>query len=127
MKIFKPGMYYRDIFSIDYDVLKKKGIKVLIFDSDNTIITYDDVLPNEKVLKLFQKLSVDFKIFLVAESDLAELRKLYGGRKDIITPSVFSRLSPERQQQVMDEMLAEARRAGIRRTKLYQKLAKEMH
>ena len=62
-----------------------------------------------------------------AESDLAELRKLYGGRKDIITPSVFSRLSPERQQQVMDEMLAEARRAGIRRTKLYQKLAKEMH
>ncbi len=62
-----------------------------------------------------------------AESDLAELRKIYGGRKDIITPSVFSRLSPERQQQVMDEMLAEARRAGIRRTKLYQKLAKEMH
>ena len=62
-----------------------------------------------------------------AESDLAELRKLYGGRKDIITPSVFSRLSSERQQQVMDEMLAEARRAGIRRTKLYQKLAKEMH
>ena len=62
-----------------------------------------------------------------AESDLAELRKLYGGRKDIITPSVFSRLSPERQQQVMDEMLAEARRAGIRRTKLYQTLAKEMH
>ena len=62
-----------------------------------------------------------------AESGLAELRKIYGGRKDIITPSVFSRLSPERQQQVMDEMLAEARRAGIRRTKLYQKLAKEMH
>ena len=62
-----------------------------------------------------------------AESDLAELRKIYGGRKDIITPAVFSRLSSERQQQVMDEMLAEARRAGIRRTKLYQKLALETH
>ena len=76
MKIFKPGMYYRDIFSIDYDVLKKKGIKVLIFDSDNTIITYDDVLPNEKVLKLFQKLSVDFKIFLVSNNSKERVLKI---------------------------------------------------
>ena len=62
-----------------------------------------------------------------AESDLAELRKAYGGRKDIITPSVFSRLSPDRQQQVMDEMLTAARQAGRRRAIIYKKLASGMH
>ena len=62
-----------------------------------------------------------------AESDLAELRKLYGGRKDIITPSVFSRLSPECQRTVLDEMLISAKQAGRRRAMIYKKLASGKH
>ena len=61
-----------------------------------------------------------------AESDLTALRNLYGGRKDIITPSVFSRLSPERQDKVLEEMFMAAREEGRRRAKIYKRLAQEM-
>ena len=62
-----------------------------------------------------------------AESDLAELRKLYGGRKDIITPSVFSRLSPERQEKVLEELFTAAREAAKRREEIYRKYARIKH
>lgn len=59
-----------------------------------------------------------------AESDLTALRKLYGGRKDVITPSVFSRLPPERREKVLEEMLTAARQDGDRRMQTYRKLAR---
>jgi hypothetical protein len=60
-----------------------------------------------------------------AELDLIQLRNLYKGRKDIITPSVFSRLSPERQAEVLEEMLTAAREAAQRRAKIYKMLDNE--
>ena len=38
MNKFIPNMYKKSIFDIDYNLLKKKKIKVLLFDFDNTII-----------------------------------------------------------------------------------------
>ena len=40
MSKFIPDMYVKDILSIDYKKLKKQGIKVLLFDFDNTIIAH---------------------------------------------------------------------------------------
>lgn len=34
---YLPDMYKKNIFDINYDKLKKKGIKCLIFDLDNTL------------------------------------------------------------------------------------------
>ncbi len=76
MSKFKPKMYYKSIFDINYDLLKKKNIKVLIFDSDNTIITYDEELPSDKVVKLFKKLSNDFKIFIASNNQKQRVRKI---------------------------------------------------
>ena len=59
------------------------------------------------------------------ESELTELRELYKGRKDIITPSIFSGLSQDRKQEVFEEMLAAAREEGIRRAKIYKKLSEK--
>ena len=61
-----------------------------------------------------------------AESDLISLRNLYGGRKDVITPSVFSRLSLARQEKVLDEMFT-AREAAKRRMEVYRKYARIKH
>ena len=62
-----------------------------------------------------------------AETDLIELRNLYGGRKDVITPSVFSRLSPERQEKVLEELFTAAREAARRRVEIYRKYARIKH
>ena len=56
MSKFKPNQYYKSIFDINYDLLKSNNIKVLIFDLDNTIMTVDEDLPNDKVAKLFKNL-----------------------------------------------------------------------
>ena len=68
MSKFKPCMYYKSIFDIKYNLLKDKGIKVLIFDLDNTILLVDEKEPNDKVIELITKLSKDFKIFIASNN-----------------------------------------------------------
>ena len=52
MKNYYPKMYEKDVFSIDYNYLKKLGIKCLLIDLDNTLAKATDTLPNKKILKL---------------------------------------------------------------------------
>ena len=37
MGIFKPSMYKKSIFDIDYKKLQEQGISCLVFDLDNTL------------------------------------------------------------------------------------------
>lgn len=76
MGVFKPKSYYKSIFDINYDQLKKKNIKVIIFDLDNTIITVDEELPNDKIKSLFKKLSNDFKIFIASNNKKERVRRI---------------------------------------------------
>jgi len=76
MKRFMPQMYYKNIFDINYDILKKEHIKVLIFDLDNTIMTYDEELPSDDVVDLFKKLSDDFQIFIASNNLKEKVRKI---------------------------------------------------
>ena len=38
MEKYIPDMYKLNIFNINYELLKEKGIKCLLFDLDNTIL-----------------------------------------------------------------------------------------
>ncbi len=76
MSKFKPKMYYKDIFSINYELLKKKKIHVLIFDLDNTIMTYDEEVPSKDVVELFKKLNRDFKVFIASNNLKDRVRKI---------------------------------------------------
>ena len=73
---FKPKMYYKNIFDINYEALKNGNIKVLIFDLDNTIMTYDEKEPAEKVIKLFKKLSNDFQVFIASNNMKEKVKKI---------------------------------------------------
>ena len=53
---FKPDMYKKDIYEINYEKLQDLGIKYLFFDLDNTIITYKENMPNDKIMTLFFRL-----------------------------------------------------------------------
>ena len=76
MSKFKPEMYYKSVFDINYDLLKKNNIKVLIFDLDNTIMTIDEDLPGDKVVKLIKKLNKDFKIFIASNNLKERVRRI---------------------------------------------------
>ena len=76
MSIFKPKVYYKSIFDINYDLLKKKNIKVIIFDLDNTIITVDEDYPSDKVVELIKELNNDFKIFIASNNKKHRVRRI---------------------------------------------------
>ena len=76
MGVFRPKSYYKSIFDINYDLLKRKNIKVIIFDLDNTIITVDEELPNDKVKELFNKISNEFKIFIASNNKKERVRRI---------------------------------------------------
>ena len=56
MDIFRPDIYQKSIYSINYQKLKKAGIKCLIFDLDNTIAPKEMEIPDEKILNFFGEL-----------------------------------------------------------------------
>ncbi|HOP65843.1 MAG TPA: YqeG family HAD IIIA-type phosphatase [Bacilli bacterium] len=66
-KIFKPKMYYKDIFSVNYELLKEKGIKCLLFDLDNTIEPIIIPLPDDEDIAFFNKLKgMGFKVIIMS-------------------------------------------------------------
>lgn len=68
MGIFKPTMYKKDIFDINYDKLKELGIKCLVFDLDNTLGLIDAKKCPRKTKKLLKSLQKDFLIFIASNN-----------------------------------------------------------
>ena len=59
IKMFKnliPDYYFSDISSIDVNILRKKGIKHIICDLDNTLDSHETKTPSENALLFFEKL-----------------------------------------------------------------------
>ena len=68
MNKYVPNIYQKDIFSINYKKLKNDGIKVLLYDFDNTIIEKGNYEVSDKLISLFEKLKDDFIIYVVSNS-----------------------------------------------------------
>lgn len=65
---FVPDKYFKSIYDINYNVLKKSGIKCLIFDLSNTLVPESVKSPTRKVKDLFEDLK-DMKFKLVIMSN----------------------------------------------------------
>lgn len=65
MNKYLPDMYVKDVFSINYEKLKKLGIKLLLFDFDNTLISKNT---NLDLKDFFNKLSLEFKIIIISNT-----------------------------------------------------------
>ena len=68
MKIFIPKMYQKDIFSIDYKMLKEKGYKLIIFDLDNTIGSIDERVCSDKTSNFINNLTNEFYVVIASNS-----------------------------------------------------------
>ena len=73
---FKPEMYCQSIFTINYNLLKEKNIKVLIFDLDNTIINAYSSMPDDDVVKLFAELRQEFQVFIASNNKKGRVRSI---------------------------------------------------
>ena len=55
-RLFMPDLYLDDIYGIKPEYLKELGIRAVLLDIDNTLVTYDDPKPTEPVLKWLKSL-----------------------------------------------------------------------
>lgn len=75
MDSFIPDMYKKSIFAIDYQSLKQRGIKCLIFDLDNTIAPINITNPEKEVKDLFADITLlGFKIILLSNASKARVK-----------------------------------------------------
>lgn len=69
IKKLYPTQYIQSIYEIDLLQLKKNGIRGIIFDIDNTLVPYDEVEPNTKIIDFFEMLRKNgFIITLVSNN-----------------------------------------------------------
>lgn len=67
---YVPQIYQNSIYSIDYDKLKRKGIKVISFDIDETIAGDNDKYPPKSAVTLFEDLrSKGFTVVLITNNN----------------------------------------------------------
>ena len=68
MKKYIPDMYRKNLRDIDYAKLKKKNIKCLMFDLDNTLLKVHKTIPKKDTYELIKELKKDFNIFIVSNN-----------------------------------------------------------
>ncbi len=69
MDNFIPDVYQKSIYDINYKNLKKRGIKCLLFDLDNTIAPLNVLEPDKKIKDLFQDIEdLGFKVILLSNA-----------------------------------------------------------
>ena len=69
MDKYIPDIYQKDIYHINYDQLKERGIKCLLFDLDNTLVPINVKVPDEEIKDLFNKLKKKgFKLIIFSNS-----------------------------------------------------------
>ena len=73
MENFIPDIYQKNIYDIDYHKLKKRGIKCLLFDLDNTLVPVKTDTPTKKVKELFHFFETDFKVIIISNSNRKRL------------------------------------------------------
>ncbi len=52
-----PDFYFDDVYSVTPAFCEQHGVRALIMDIDNTLVTYDDPDPTERVLAWFETLT----------------------------------------------------------------------
>lgn len=78
MKVFKPNFYSKNIFEINYNKLKEKNIKLLIFDLDNTIGKINEKIIRPDYKDFLINLSKDFDILICSNNTYKRVSAFLG-------------------------------------------------
>lgn len=130
MSKFLPDIYQKSIFTINYENLKNAGVKIVLFDLDNTLIPISATEPPKKVMSLFddikklglkpvimsnsrQKRVAPFKEGLFVDAACSSMKPLKGKYKKILN---LYDVKPSEVAAVGDQILTDvfgANRMGI--------------
>ncbi len=73
---YQPSAVFDSVFQIDYDQLYKEGKRILIFDLDNTLISYRELTPSAELVDLGKKLILmGFSTYILSNNHFSRLRQ----------------------------------------------------
>jgi len=79
-KKFIPNEFHQSFFEIDFKKLYKQGIRLILTDLDNTLITYADHLPTKVILDKFEELKgIGFEIVVISNNVPSRVSKFLEG------------------------------------------------
>ena len=55
-KRFVPEYVAEKVLDVDFDALASQGVRCVIFDADNTLLSYDEDVPGEHIVRLCETL-----------------------------------------------------------------------
>lgn len=68
-KFFLPDTYAENVFSVDLDALKEKGIQLILCDIDNTLVAHDDPHPDHRARAFIEKVrKAGMECFLISNN-----------------------------------------------------------
>ncbi|MCQ2979048.1 MAG: YqeG family HAD IIIA-type phosphatase [Clostridia bacterium] len=75
-KFLLPDLYKETVSDIDYKKLYEKGIRLIIFDIDNTLKTYGEKVPSNEIKELFNRIKAEnIKLCLVSNGRKSRVDK----------------------------------------------------
>lgn len=76
LNYYIPTDVYKNVFEIPYEKLYAEGKKILLFDLDNTLISYNESVPSEKLICLRNKLKeIGFLIYILSNNKISRVEK----------------------------------------------------
>jgi len=83
MNKYIPKIYKKSILDIDYNILKEKDIKCIMFDLDNTLLEVHKITPKKDFCHLVKKLKKDFKIIVISNNSSSKRVSLVAKELDV--------------------------------------------
>jgi uncharacterized protein len=90
----KPDLYLNTVYELDTSILKNKGIKAIIVDIDNTLVSWDTKAPDEKVVALVCKLvTEEFRICILSNNTKKRVEEF---NKTLKLPAIHKAIKPSK-------------------------------
>ena len=90
----KPDLYLNNVYELDMAALKFQGITAIIVDIDNTLVSWDTRVPDEKVIELVCKLVAEgFKICILSNSTKQRVEEF---NKCLNLPAIHKAVKPSK-------------------------------
>lgn len=113
-KIMKyiPMDCYNTVYNVDFNSLYSQGKRFILFDLDNTLAPYDELIMSKQVSEFLNKLtSIGFKIAIVSNNNTKRVKKYLNGY-DI--PYIARSLKPFfRGYRIMNSMLGAPKKEEV--------------
>ena len=92
MQTFLPDIYQKSVYSINYEMLKSAGIKIILFDLDNTIIPLHAKSATKKIKDLFDDIkSMGIKPVIISN---ARKKRVAPFKDELVVDASFLSLKP---------------------------------